>query len=512
MSNILSTLNPAVADYLTSEIKVKSGELKYKTSGHTVTWENLTTKLTPQRLSITPEQFDEAKEVLIEAYNLERESIAEGEYFSDPLEFCEHFFKEWGVEVGGDDCITWNNTDAGKVPITVAQLVGGLKIELYNYDRNIPVDPETGDKVVAPLKCDGLLQPSVERLVRDVKYKAIGRARDAIKYNPNTKFNLDRWVEALLDVYGIDYRATPSHVTMFKHLLYNIKRGVFHNRDKELHPMFVFYSRKQGTGKTTLLEKLCAPFPYAYSGNGILAKLLEGKAAKAMLRGKALVDFQELATPKTLRTDGAGGAIDTGVMAQIKQAITTPVIEDRGLYTAENEKEAAMAAFASSSNIHIFDILQDPGGMRRYWEFELVPTLSGKEKWDRANKLFSFMKEVYQCIDEEDSMGFFHDDCEHIKEIERIQENYSKEDAFSKFCILEGIEVQGFAEEGYVKTTLPKLTKRFCKHQERQGNRSWTTHSIIMLMSQKDILPDRIEENGKVVEYVYVKEKEVSND
>lgn len=500
-------INDDVVSFFISNTKVKNGDLKYSVGGQSVNWENVQRKLMTQRLSITPAEFEQLRDVLITEHEANRVAVTEGgQFFDDPISFCEHFMDQWKVRVATDGTILYGDEDAGDVTTAKASIVNRLKIELHNYNRNIPVDPETGNRVVAPLAISELIQASVDRIVAKVRLTAIGETRKAIAYDKNSDFPLDEWVTELFDVYGINYKEIPAHITMFKHMLYTIKRGIFSLRGNERRPMHIFYSRKQATGKTTLLEKLCSPFPYAYSEGGKLHKLLDGKAFKAMVRDRVLVDFQELATPNHIRN--ARGEIDQGIIADIKSAITSKTVEERGMYTHENEREIQLATFASSSNIHIFDVLQDPGGMRRYWEYVLEPNnnIEPKDKWERANKLFKVMTEVYKCIDESDSLGYYYDGCPDFNEIEKIQENYSKADAFSKFCEMTKIHVQSSYEDGYSRVQIPSLVKKFNRFQEKQGNRAWTASSLLILMSQKDIIPEIVEENGKNIEIVYVKE------
>ena len=68
------------------------------------------------------------------------------------------------------------------------------------------------------------------------------------------------------------------------------------------------------------------------------------------------------------------------------------------------------------------------------------------------------------------------------------------------------IHVQSSYEDGYSRVQIPGLVKRFNRFQEKQGNRAWTASSLLILMSQKDIIPEIVEENGKNIEIVYVKE------
>lgn len=499
-------INDEVYEAVMALVKVKDGQIKYKTGGHVVTWENLTPKLMRKRLSISVEQFDELSELLIEEHEAARVNVSEGrQFFHSPVTFCEHYMKQWGVCVKPDGGMTYNNPHAGTVSKSKASLVSNLKLELFDYNASIPTDPETGELVVAPLKAADLIQNAVDKLVADETYKAIGETRSNIAYDPNSDFDLDGWVKALLSEYGIDWETIPGHVVMFKHMLYTIKRGLFCLRNREEWPMHIFYSRRQGTGKTELLKLLCAPFPYAYSNQGKFSKLLEDKAFKAMVRDKVLVDFQELATPKDIR--GPHGEIDVGVIADIKAAITSLYIEGRGLYTSENEKEFQFATFASSANMHIYDVLQDPGGMRRFWEYGVTADKSHlpiEARWTENNRILAAIEKAYRHINENDPYGFFYPGCPHYDEIIKIQESYAKSDMFSKFCEMNKVSVQGHEEEGYVKMALPSFIKKFNRWMERQGNNSWKATTIINLMSQKDIIPEREEINGKVQEVVYV--------
>jgi len=222
-----------------------------------------------------------------------------------------------------------------------------------------------------------------------------------------------------------------------------------------------------------------------------------------------LTDFQELAIPRALK--GSMGEMDFSAMADIKAAITSKTTQGREMYAMEQGVEPQHSAFVSSSNVHVFNILQDPGGMRRFWEFSLKPSkfTDPREKWEKANKMFEYMEQVYQAIDENDTMGFYYDNCPHFEEITRVQNSYSKADAISRYLDKTGQEIQGHAdeEEGFKQVSVPKFVSMFNRVQEREGNGKWKTYSVVALLSQKDITPERITKDGKVTEYLYIKEK-----
>lgn len=496
-NDILDSIPTEVSDAIMNLLVVRKGEVKYQSGRQEVTWQNTNNKLMELGHTITRDQHAEVMKILLQAYQMEKSSVST-EVIKGPREFCEKFMNKWEVDIAPDESIT-RMTNAGRIATTVAELVRGLKIELFEFNNSIPLDPD-GKPVQSPLTISELLQPAVEELVQDSRIMAIKQARDSVKYNENTTFNLEGWTAALLDCYGIE--SSAANICMFKHLLYSIKRGVFQYRDGELRPFQVFFSRKQGTGKTTLLKNLCSPFPTFYSENGRIRSLLEGKALKAMVRNKALVDFQELATPVHMRK---GDELDMGIVAEIKAALTSTTSEDRGLYTADSVKEKVYATFVSSSNVHVYDVIQDPGGMRRFWEYQMDPKQDPRTRWKEAGELLEYLQEAYQSIDEGDPMGFFYVGCPEFDEIERIQATYAKSDTFSKYCDDVQIEVQNYPEDGFEAVQFNSFVKKFNRHQVRNGNREWRANSLLMLLGHKDLMPDRVKEGDRVVEYLYTR-------
>jgi hypothetical protein len=342
-----------------------------------------------------------------------------------------------------------------------------------------------------------LIQTALDFYLDTVNQDRLSKVQYALAYKPGV--NVRKWCEALLDAYGID--SSPVNVEMLLHMLYLVKRRVYNIIGNERPIFFVFFSRKQGTGKTTLISKLADPFPFAYTGDGVLANLTNANDYKAMVRGKYLVDFQELAISSSIKGDR--GEVDPGVIAKIKQAITTGVVSGRNMYAASNSVEAQSAIFSSSSNVHIYDVISDPGGMRRFWEFRLEP--KGVVDFALANEILYDVDEVYKAIDENDPFGFYHPGSPYWAEMNKIQESYAKADSFSQFLRAKGWDVSPSQEHGMEPISSTKLRNDFNHWLALRGDREWSMSGLLRLLAQKDIIPQRIKQpNGRVDDMLYV--------
>jgi hypothetical protein len=397
-------------------------------------------------------------------------------------------------------------TDSGIYDKNLDGLIATLKTDLAFYNQHIPKDLDGN-----PLGCklDRDLISSCICLIREKQAQQREEAvRKKLKFDPNSKIDIDVWIKGIFDIYCVDYMNAPWNIEMFKHMLYLIKRKIFNRTEKEMPIFFVIYSNRQKVGKTTFFEKLSQPFSWAYSKNGNLSSLLTATDAKAMIGGKYLIDFQELALSKSLQNNS--GDLDAGAMAKIKAALTTETLDGREMYTTVNDVRRQSAVFVSSSNIHIYDVINDAGGMRRFWEFKFnVDAKKDPTFYIAADEYWEDLIEVYRAIDENDPKGFYCSTNKYWSEMEETQSKYASMDAISNFCLHKNWEISmDGPQENYEQMKLTKFLSAFNRYQTTNGDRPWKRWSVKNLLSQKDIIPVMIDINGVKEDILYVKQSQ----
>ena len=333
--------------------------------------------------------------------------------------------------------------------------------------------------------------------------------RRLLAYRPNAE-SPDAAIAWLFSIYFID--VSPANIAAFKHLLWSVKRGLW---DLEVsRPLFFsLHCAQQAVGKTEFLKRLCTGFEWVYSGNGALRSLLDENNTKSMLRDYLLIDFQELSLG-SLR-DAKTGSIDDSVIAKLKAAITSTTIGGRIMYDSGNGIEAKRAVFTSSTNKHVWEVISDTTGMRRYWEFDMhVPPLKERQEagttefYLAANEFFDSIAEIYQGIDENNEKGFYGPHAPEWREMTEIQMSYIRSNQLLRFIDRKGWKFLRKQEPGAIVLPLSGLVQQFNDYLFDNAQGEWKGTTVIYTIRDHfEISPETCLVNGRSKEVYYVKEE-----
>lgn len=382
-----------------------------------------------------------------------------------------------------------------------------LEIHQENLRRR---SESTDDNQIPPLDTKKELQEAAITVMISEKTKEREQElKNRIRYDATLKFNIDAWINDIFDIYGLTKNRKES-VLMFKQMLWTIKRHIF-CKSVDFRFMFVFYSPKQGIGKTEMLIHLNKLWPNKYLRNASLSKLTDTKETKAMLSGYVACDFQELAS-----------ATEDGMAEALKRAITAKDITGRDNYANIATTQYSRTCMLASSNLSVGDVFSDSTGMRRYFEFYFDP----KDKHPYHNLDGHFDEEtlvkVYKTINEDDDHGFYSSDrsYEHadiIRSIENIQEEYvNVDDKITMYCRNTGIEIyRGVSEdpieiskEGYTVQKLDTFRRTYLRWLEKNGYRSWNMSTIRNVLKNRHFLLQFNTDAKGEYEVIYIRDKQ----
>lgn len=289
---------------------------------------------------------------------------------------------------------------------------------------------------------------------------------------------VDKWLRDLFDIYKID--PTDLNLTMYKHMLYSIKRAVWGYPPPACRFMYTMFARNQGIGKSQHVKHLADPFPYAFTDQGTLDMLLNKNDLKALTNDKLLIDIQELACE---------GTLDRAQYAAIKAAITSDTVGGRVLYSVESEEQPMLSVFVSSTNIHIADMIQDDTGLRRFFSFDFQCKRADMQ-WSKIDAHWKQIGSVYKAIDESGDPPL-NDKMPVFAELELVQEDYKRRTDFivewqsftgNKICDRQNNQTQVIK-----KTELFLLLGAYCKQFESFNLKMGTMRNL--LISRHGIFP-----------------------
>lgn len=431
---------------------------------------------------------------LVEADRAQRKAAAtaSGQYFNSTREWVEHWFNRLCIHI--TDSGVWSAVFNGeRVDYSVGSFLNFLKSILTEYNHS-------GLKEAGfPIIKSEFVAPTLQTFLLDRETKRIETLRALLAHRP-VDYSPEDFVAGLLEVYYIE--PTPENIAAFLHMIWMLKRKIWMLPIPE--PLFFcIHSTRQHMGKTTMLRKLCTGFEWVHSDRGILANLLDVNAYKAMIRGKYLIDFQELALGAI---KSKGGGVDEATVVALKSIITSDTISGREMYMSANGIERQTAVFCSSTNKNIWDVVSDPSGMRRYWQFNMKPPEKiDPEFYLNANIYFDNILDIYHAIDENNPCGYFHPSLPIWQSMRHTQEGYAKENTFLAWAHQMGWQFHATEQPGAIEMEVKRLVEKFNNYLRERGDPTWNARYVIWaIASNRDLLPMTKTINGKVKETYWV--------
>lgn len=340
------------------------------------------------------------------------------------------------------------------------------------------------------------------------------KLREQLQFDNTSTFPLDAWVESILTLYGLR-GSMPEAVLMFKQMMWCTKRHLYNQHVENRH-MFVFYSPKQGIGKTRILRELSSLWPQMYVEDASLMALKDGKEHKALISGRISLCFDELAL-----------AAEDGMGEVLKQAITKISVSGRDNYANKANSVVSRATFTASSNLSVSDVFPDNSGMRRYFEFHLEPVdnepyLNLTGQLDRDT-----IEAAYKAINETDDIGFYDTSPSFryatlVKSVQHIQATYvNVEDKIAQHCKNSGTVIYRGQDtdpatiqaSGYTLIQLDSFCKTFNRWMDAKGYKKWSNGTVMRCLKSRffhiTTVPTK---NGGQEDAIYVKRGVTTNN
>lgn len=301
-----------------------------------------------------------------------------------------------------------------------------------------------GHKVLPDELCTDLAEKMLEDKTDELREAALSE----IVYDPSVKdngFSFKKWTQKLFAYYGIE--DTKLNRVMWKYFMHSVKRAAFGLIPSENRLFFLIFSRIQGIGKSRLLRHLCDPFGYAFNESVNLSLFTDKTAIKAFATsGYALADFQELGLGSGKSSVTASAELAT----TMKAIITLDVDKSRELFTTSDTASLMQTVFASSTNLHISDVIQDEQ-YRRYFTFNsnLTREEALARDWSEVDEFFSStINDAYRFLNENEMPTL---DLEMAKELREEQLTYRRRtDLITQWLREDGLEIHDMEDEGKV--------------------------------------------------------------
>lgn len=219
------------------------------------------------------------------------------------------------------------------------------------------------------------LENSLTEFKREEKKKAIEELREKLSYSPHAE-------DLVTQAVGLFCEPTVANIAAFRQLLWQVKRALY-GLPIEHTLMGILYGA-QGGGKTTFLRKLISPFGNFAGFHGDLSRLVSDPNETLVLTNWYAVVLDEM------------GRADKAAVDQVKNVITSGQHTLREMYRQSHRTVKILSTFFGASNLPVGDLLRDPTGNRRFYQFNCDNYL---EKNHEAINTFDF-EALWESVDE----------------------------------------------------------------------------------------------------------------
>lgn len=292
---------------------------------------------------------------------------------------------------------------------------GSFTVDILDVADEIMLDT---CKIGAPLRKE-MVVAALERISADKKVSSLSTCQESIQYSESYVDKCDQLLRALYDFFQVK---NPYEVfqTIMKHWAWLVKRRMWNNPDKwQIWPHFY---GPQGLGKTTTLEKLCAPIRGFYDTIP-LSKMLDTTREIKQLANNFVLICDELAINDNSHDLTSGShTLSKDAMATIKSLITRKEGKVRVMGGQNQMGVKFNFSTISSANEHIYDVIFDITGMRRWFEFDCSDAV--KKPFEEINEYLSHPEYFWKGVDETIADGYLLPDSEVGLHIAEEQKKY----------------------------------------------------------------------------------------
>lgn len=291
-----------------------------------------------------------------------------------------------------------------------------LKSDLYNHNRvRNEYKPIGSEDMFDAWKKVCLLQS--EKIDTDL--------RELIQYDAAYATGTVKWLGDCYDLLKIK-QPLDIWLNVMMHFMWAVKRRVFKLTEKTpvKYPLWLAIQGAQGIGKDYVAEHmLFAPFEGRYI-QASLSILDDFSREIAKFTDNYVINFNELSSGSDQKEDSGLERLSKGTVANLKALLTGDKLSTRKFHTQEQENSVRSVEFFSTANYHLYDIISDPSGMRRFFEFDsLQPKLVMFDN-ERVRELCEQSAAAWCGIDEGLDNGYYSPSSPIGVRVSEIQDGY----------------------------------------------------------------------------------------
>jgi hypothetical protein len=304
----------------------------------------------------------------------------------------------------------------GKLPTDRATVETMIVKEMYEYNHSIPKN-DKGHPVARSYTKDELII-QLDYYIRSLKLQNVLEIREDLTYNPNVP--IDDILTRMLTMMKASGELEVN-LTVFKHFLWGLKRHIYGLPVKS--ELWLAIYGGQNIGKNYFVENVLAPPLRGHVIDTELSSISDIGREIGKFQNRFLINFDELAKGSGQSDDSSDRMSSAGV-AQLKAILTRKELTIRQMGGQNQMTLPKNFSCMSTANVHIYDVIDDPTGMRRFFEISLDHP---DNTWfNREDILFleKVCKGIYRGIDENNTEGYLLPNTATWEKVREIQGTY----------------------------------------------------------------------------------------
>lgn len=459
MNNLRNIIN---ASY-----KVKSGGFIRTTTNRSIAESSIATAILDVNNDVTKNQIlNELSLMIKEDTEASAAATAQAlEHFTiydTPKKFLNHVFEVNKYTTRGTgDRLEVRDERGNTLPVTRSDVETKTVKLMYAYNRSIP--SEDGHKVTHTYLKDEIMV-ELDDYIRSLKLNNVTALRRDLVYNPNIP--TDSLFTEVLNVLTID-GDHDVNLAVLKHFIWCIKRHIFNLPVKSEIWLALFGG--QGVGKNYFVNHVFAP---PLSGTCVdtgLDSIANIEKEMGKFQNNFLINFDELAKGNGSSGDSSTKLSDAA-LPQLKAILTRDELHIRKYHTQDQMILAKNFACMSTANIHIYDVIDDPTGMRRFFEMNMTQPDGVWLDHEAITELAKKAKGIYRGIDENNPHGYVHPGAPEWKAIQDIQNTYKSKSSIDYWMEEGDVDVSDEIRDNDEVMTLSDLYSEYKAYAKDAGS------------------------------------------
>lgn len=401
-------------DAMKDNFILKNGELyENQRKRNPITFMEVLAILMPRmgEFNYTPVQVNEAMRTAVAELTSEipEQVGVTGARFSNEIEFVKSVLKSKNVDGNKrGDKFTQVLANGNRKDLDLEHVHDYLEFELGAYNRTV----ERNEKFNI-----GVVKAALGVLMHETNNEVFINLQNSLRYNSDSAKASEDVLKRILNVMKIE-GDFDVNMTVLKHFLWLIKRNLFSL--PTVNELWLAIFGAQGCGKNYCSKNIFAGPLKEFYVETELNKLGDIDREIKKFTENLVVNFDELA----MGTGEKTGKINDTLLQNLKTIVTRSEMTFRSMGGQKQVKMDKKFVPMSTANTHLYDVIYDETGMRRFFEFVSSQPAGIQFDNKEVKAIADLMPIAYQGIDENLSKGYLDFTSEIGTKISAVQATY----------------------------------------------------------------------------------------